>query len=99
MLLKRMARIFCDLTSEGILSEVIILYICVIQAAVLEIHKSELLHKGIVSDMGRAVSSHCRRYDILLCVLWFRQVHEGWYQDAGAASEIKVKWKKPFSHH
>ena len=60
MLLKRMARIFCDLTSEGILSEVIIMYICVMQATVLEIHKSELLHKGIVSDMGGAASSHCR---------------------------------------
>ena len=43
------------------MSWVIILYICVMQAAVLEIHKSELLHKGIVSDMGGAVSSHCRR--------------------------------------
>ena len=60
MLLKMMARIFCDLNSEGILSEVIIMYICVMQAAVLEIHKSELLHKGIVSDMGGAASSHCR---------------------------------------
>ena len=55
-----MAEIFCDLkNSEGILSEVIIMYI-VMQAAVLEIHKSELLYKGIVSDMGGAASSHCR---------------------------------------
>ena len=64
MLLKIMASMFCDLNSEGILSdhEVIIMYICVMQAAVLEIQKSELLHKckGIVSGMGGAPSNHCR---------------------------------------
>ena len=59
----------------------------------MEIHKSELLHKGIVSDMGGAASSHCK---LLSCAIVsvcgiYREVHEGWYQDVGATSEIEVK--------
>ena len=59
----------------------------------MEIHKSELLLKGIVSDVGGAASSHCKLLSCtIVCVCgMYREIHEGWYQDVGALSEIEVK--------
>jgi len=31
--------------------------------------------------------------------MWYRQIHEGWYQDVGTASKIEIEWEKSIPHH